>query len=160
MFFRDVHWLILVCLLSPGLTSPLVADIGHSTISLTNHLNTTNLTVPLCYPPSPGYQPKLIDCTAAVNNFRYVQDAFDLKLWTALSALRFRAKSRTCQVRLLPLSSYSEDIFALINVADTAAGIIAECLQWETGTTLGGRDQVGQRAVFQVVVERIVLPVM
>ena len=46
----------------------------------------------------------------------------------------------------------SEDIFALIDVASLAIDIIAECMQAWTGTTLGGRDLVGPKAEFQVIV--------
>ena len=55
-------------------------------------------------------------------------------------------------MHLLPFGWYSEDIFALIDLADVASGIIAGCLQRETGTTLGGYDLVGEKAVFQVAV--------
>ena len=46
----------------------------------------------------------------------------------------------------------SEDIFALIDVAGIAVDIMAACFQIGTGTTLGGRDSVGLKAEFQVVV--------
>ena len=55
-------------------------------------------------------------------------------------------------MHLLPFGWYSEDIFALIDLADVASGIIAGCLHRETGTTLGGHDLVGERALFQVAV--------
>ena len=152
MLFRDVHWLILICLLSTGLTSPVVADIEHGLISLTTHLNTTHLTLPLCDHPYPGHQPTLIDCTAAVNIVRFVPDAYTLKVWAAGATTSFRATWRSCQVYLLPVDRHSEDTFTLIDLANTASGIIGVCRQWETGTTLGGSDLVGPKAVFQIVV--------
>lgn len=46
----------------------------------------------------------------------------------------------------------SEDVFALMEVADIAIHIMAACFRAGTGTTLGGRDLVGPKAEFQVVV--------
>ena len=55
-------------------------------------------------------------------------------------------------MNLLPLYSNSEDVFALIDLANIASDIIAKCRQRDTGTTLGGNDLVGQRAAFLVLV--------
>ena len=152
MVFRKLHWLIIGCLLSTGLTSPIVADIEHGLISLTTHLNTTNLTVPYCVHAPHGFQPTLIDCTAAVNTFRFGPDAHDPKLWTARRALGFIARWGTCQVNLLPIHAHTEDTFALIDLANTASNIIAACRMGQTGFTLGGNDSVGQKAEFLVLV--------
>lgn len=155
MRFQDVHWLTFVCLLSTGLTSPVIPDIEHGLISLTDHLNTTNLTLPICTPPDPGYEPTLIDCTTAVNTFRFVRDAHEPRFWTAGAAIGFRARWRSCQVHLRPVIWYSEDVFALTDLADVAFGIILGCVQRETGTTLGGFDVVGEDAVFRVFVSYV-----
>ncbi len=58
---------------------------------------------------------------------------------------------------LVPSAWDSTDDFALIDIALIVGHIIAQCLHMETGTTLGGRDFVGPKAVFQVVVEYVEL---
>lgn len=55
-------------------------------------------------------------------------------------------------MNLVPLYTHSEDIFALIDMANTASNIIAGCRQRETDITLGGNDLVGQKFVFLVLV--------
>ena len=124
----------------------------HGLVALTNHLNTTNLTIPYCNQADLGHQPTLIDCTRAINTFRYSPAAFDIRVWTAVDAMHFRASSASCQVLMVSSIRDSEDIFAIIDVADIAVDIISACYQAGTGTTLGGRDLVGPKAEFQVVV--------
>ena len=67
-------------------------------------------------------------------------------------AINFAARWRSCSVHVIPLGWYSEDVFALSDLADVASGIISGCMQRETGATLGGHDMIGDKSVFQVYV--------
>ena len=124
----------------------------HGLIALTNHLNTTNLTIPYCNQADPGHQPTLIDCTRAINTIRFSPAAFNFRVWTAVDAIHFKASSESCQVLIVSSLRDSLDIFAMIDVADTAVDIMTACYQARTSTTLGGRDVVGPKAEFQVIV--------
>lgn len=155
MLFRVVNWLTFVCLLNSGLAIPsghTIPGTKHGLIPLTNHLNTTNLTILYCNHPDLGHQPTIIDCTRAVNFIRFTQGADLLRVWTSVDAFRFRATSKSCQVLVVPSIRDSADTFATIEVAGIAVQIMAACFLAGTGTTLGGRDLVGPRGEFQVVV--------
>ena len=121
-------------------------------IALTNHLDTTNLTIPYCDQAELGHRPTILDCTTAVNTIRFSPAAHHLRVWTAVDAIHFRASSESCQVLIISSTWASEDIFALIDVAGIAIEIMATCFQVGTGTTLGGRELVGPKAEFEVVI--------
>ena len=155
MLFQVVNWLTFVCLLRTGLTSPLdhvIPSIENGLISLTTHLNTTNLTIPICNNPFPGHQPTFFDCTRTVNSFRFAPTAHYSVVWTVRDAIAFKAREDSCQVLLVPSLRDSTDVFALMDIAQKATSIIARCIQRETGTTRGGTELVGPKAEFQVFV--------
>ena len=131
---------------------PVIPGTKRGPIALTNHLNTTNLTIPICIPADLGHRPTLLDCTRAVNTIRFSPTADHLRVWTAVDAYHFSASSRSCQVLIVSSFWDSVDIFALIEVAEVAVEIMAACFQAGTGTTLGGQDLVGPKAEFGVVV--------
>lgn len=152
-----LSWLTLICLLTTTLAMPLdpaIPNIGNSLIQLMDSSNKTSLKVPSCNLPSPGRQTTLDDCTQALA-FQYLPVARALAVWTRETALTFKPTSGSCQISLATSHSSSQAIFKLINIANTASGIISHCAQHETSTTLGGRDFVEAEEEFTVFVKYV-----